>query len=195
MPYVISEYDVGPKFAARAIAHFKETGEPLMEYQRRRYKIVLGTESSFTSCGGYALTNPKVEAEPSLSWRELSALADSPLSSGVLRRIDVLRYDVMRNDCGNPATGVINDEVAFDLPDRPAPARRSPRVGQPIETHPRRQARQPFSRRPLRRLSWSRSVRPEAGNCSKRSGVLRLLHAIQTFVGRRRTPRPVLNAV
>ncbi|MBK6429028.1 MAG: hypothetical protein IPF82_23395 [Blastocatellia bacterium] len=74
MPYVISRYDVGPKFAARAIAHFKETGEPLMEYQRKRYKIVLGIESSFTSCG-YALTDPTVEAEPSLTWRELAERA------------------------------------------------------------------------------------------------------------------------
>lgn len=79
MPYVISEYDVGPRFEARAIAHFRETGEPLMAYQWKQYRIVLGTESSFTSCGGYALTDPTVEAEPSLTWRELAERAGCPV--------------------------------------------------------------------------------------------------------------------
>ena len=79
MPCVINEYDVGPKFAARAIAHFKETGEPLMEYQRKRYKIVLGTESSFVSGGRMAITDPNVEEHPSVTWRELADQAGVPV--------------------------------------------------------------------------------------------------------------------
>lgn len=79
MPYVIRDYDVGPKFAARAIAHFKETGEPLMEYQRKRYKIVLGTESSSAFRGGRALTDPNVEENPSVTWRELADQAGVPV--------------------------------------------------------------------------------------------------------------------
>lgn len=79
MPYVISEYYVGPKFAGRAIAHFKETGKPLMEYQRKRYKIVLGTDSNCVSGGGFAITDPKVVEEPSLTWRELAEESGIPL--------------------------------------------------------------------------------------------------------------------
>ena len=75
MPYVITEKDVDPEFAARAIAYVAEHRKPLLEYLHDEYKIELGVETEWAEYG-YEMTDPSVKKYEYMTWREYAEEKD-----------------------------------------------------------------------------------------------------------------------